>query len=719
MLSSPSGDDPVPVSGLEGALAGERVAAGVMGGGVGGGAGGGEGGGGGADGGYAEGARGGGAGEGGGGGGHATAVGAATGAEREGGGGGGVRGGGGGRLAPLQFALALPVFVLVALVTTLRRKLAGNDPGRKNAVASDASFFGSSGIWTAPLTKVIMALISCIVWGYTCIRLVDQHDAYWPDATVLAPGGVQRGDIRANPCFSFQDVRNTSGPDVCSALCNRTSRCTFWRFADVPPIPPNWPERRVCSLHEGGISHVYVSAEFSGDSFLRANQGPRFFGIKSDTPLDAYLGQIDGPGGGGCYHGNSWKDFIVIPAAFLTLFAALCLHGWRCSLCSSLGGGRAAAQLCVLLVVPLLVISACLTAGWTHHPLPEEDSDPDYYAWRGRELRVSFLRAASLGVTGFCTLMLLVRPRRSLWWICGGLFLHGTSQVAIAVIKAGHQEPAENWGWRAHTSWERYERTRLISSIANAAIALSAMFTVLGLNFRFKRAQKKARDGMKRAKAAYDVEWQELEGQAAVLNDIFDGAEENWKNQVQRLEEKWNDQCTELAKWFGIFPASDFVELYRQAHDVQPALLRRAGRWAHTHNGTHVCGQVKSPERALQKTFRSYGGDSRKLCDLARTTIVFENFEDMKECLKTIIGSQGKQMFAKIATLGQTKKEQNRFHRRYNEKGGNADGYRDMQLRIGIDGHVCEIQMHIDLMHELKDNEAHSKYTKFRDLMAK
>ena len=48
-----------------------------------------------------------------------------------------------------------------------------------------------------------------------------------------------------------------------------------------------------------------------------------------------------------------------------------------------------------------------------------------------------------------------------------------------------------------------------------------------------------------------------------------------------------------------------------------------------------------------------------------------------------------------------------------------TEGYRDLLFTVLIDGHVCEIQMHIKRMHELKNDDAHSKYKKFRDLTAK
>jgi hypothetical protein len=224
---------------------------------------------------------------------------------------------------------------------------------------------------------------------------------------------------------------------------------------------------------------------------------------------------------------------------------------------------------------------------------------------------------------------------------------------------------------------------------------------------------------MQDAKGKYDKVWDDLVKRdervirdLAKLNDDFGIAAKAWIEQVQRFGPR-DSVCTEIGRKLHIHPADDFVELYKEAHKAQPKLLAHADKWAKKHGGKRKGDRVKDPKRALQKTFRSYGGDSRKLCDLARTTIVFDSFDNMADCLQAIIKS-GKPMYRKISD-----KEQNRFHPRYTKEKGNVDGYRDMQLRIGIDGHVCEIQMHFHPVYKLKNAETQNNYTKFRDLMAK
>lgn len=55
--------------------------------------------------------------------------------------------------------------------------------------------------------------------------------------------------------------------------------------------------------------------------------------------------------------------------------------------------------------------------------------------------------------------------------------------------------------------------------------------------------------------------------------------------------------------------------------------------WA-PHKGRLRMGGVKNPERGTQKVDSAYGGDVSRLLDACREMVVFENVEQMCECLK-------------------------------------------------------------------------------------
>ncbi len=49
---------------------------------------------------------------------------------------------------------------------------------------------------------------------------------------------------------------------------------------------------------------------------------------------------------------------------------------------------------------------------------------------------------------------------------------------------------------------------------------------------------------------------------------------------------------------------------------------------------------LKSPQRSVEKLYRSYGGDVSRLVDLCRQMIVFEHLKDLVACLEIIINDE-------------------------------------------------------------------------------
>jgi hypothetical protein len=644
------------------------------------------------------------------------------------------------------------IFLLVALATTVKGRFVkiarcNCRDSESEASASDASFFGSSGIWTAPLSKVIIAVISCTLWGVVVEKTAKYNSSNGDgdglervvrgmvlglDSSVrgmLPPGGVRVGDIRANPCQPFKCYRNTtgtlaacdgaggqalavpkntSGPNACRAWCNSTTLCTFWRFVEIP-VQRTQPQQQLCSLHNGVITTLLPVSNTGWDRFTSFAGRQFYHGIKSETQLDSREHTTDG----GCR--PFFRPMVMVcyfPVALLTLIAALCLHGTfsRC------GRSRAAAQRCTLAVVPFLMVTAVLEWTWQPTvPTPEQQyGDPQYEGWLRLQNREMLAKAVVVVSLAFCVLFLVAWPRRSLLWNILGLLLFGVSQLVFAVTKGVARPAPDEHLLGAYAAWESYGARKNRESMIFFTLSLVAAVMGASFYYRFTQAQKKGRKGMKDAKDAYSAVWASLPNDGiGDFDRMVKQVKKTWKPQVQAVFPEKDDGFTmHLARRLHIYPASEFVELYRQAHKAQPALLKKASEWAGQHGGTHVPGKVKDPVRALQKTFRSYGGDSRKLCDLARTTITFKSFKEMTSCLEHInsdVQQLGDALFQKTS-----KKMQNRFDEDYEP----SDGYRDMQLRVGIGGHVCEIQMHIRAMHDKYKHEGwHQKYKNFRDLM--
>ena len=82
---------------------------------------------------------------------------------------------------------------------------------------------------------------------------------------------------------------------------------------------------------------------------------------------------------------------------------------------------------------------------------------------------------------------------------------------------------------------------------------------------------------------------------------------------------------------------SSIFELFVQAGAVNPLLQRKAAQWAAQHGGATTPSPVKSAARAVQKAHLVYEGDFRRLCDLARCTIVFDNLRSLAACLTAVV----------------------------------------------------------------------------------
>ena len=76
--------------------------------------------------------------------------------------------------------------------------------------------------------------------------------------------------------------------------------------------------------------------------------------------------------------------------------------------------------------------------------------------------------------------------------------------------------------------------------------------------------------------------------------------------------------------------------LLTQADELNDLLQAKLHDVCVAHGGEpHACG-IKAEARALQKVFRSYRGDWRRLGDLCRTSLVFDALAPLEACLRAI-----------------------------------------------------------------------------------
>ena len=169
-----------------------------------------------------------------------------------------------------------------------------------------------------------------------------------------------------------------------------------------------------------------------------------------------------------------------------------------------------------------------------------------------------------------------------------------------------------------------------------------------------------------------------------------------------------------------------------------------------------VRGPVKRPDRSLQKVVRKYYRDARCLTDIIRCCITLPSIESVRQCLEVIRckcvvgalpahGDRGTQMLS--VTMEEAKSES--FFKLVKIKDrfsvDQEDGYRYICLNVevawtitsesenslkfvsmyggwdkpNIRTHICEIQLVLDSMYDLKIKGCHENFVTSRNLLAK
>ena len=141
----------------------------------------------------------------------------------------------------------------------------------------------------------------------------------------------------------------------------------------------------------------------------------------------------------------------------------------------------------------------------------------------------------------------------------------------------------------------------------------------------------------------------------------------------------------------------------------QGLVAARVGR------GEHRVGAIKSRARAIEKLYRSYGGDASRLVDLVRTICKFDTLDDMISFVESLRG-------APLVVVG----SKNSLTTAFDSK--ESAGYRNINLSVivvdaftfshGLDAHVSELQLGLKSIEALRDEVGHMHYIKWRDIKA-
>mmetsp|Transcript_60146 Transcript_60146/g.159854 ORF Transcript_60146/g.159854 Transcript_60146/m.159854 type:complete len:757 (+) Transcript_60146:2012-4282(+) len=197
----------------------------------------------------------------------------------------------------------------------------------------------------------------------------------------------------------------------------------------------------------------------------------------------------------------------------------------------------------------------------------------------------------------------------------------------------------------------------------------------------------------------------------------------------------------ELSEELGIFDRDNLISsldhLFIQADCMQLVLLQKVKEWAMACGGmfplkgsseyVQICDVVANPQinikfakmksvaRALEKVVRSYGQDPSRLVDVCRQSVIFDDMAGIARCLSVLCAD------SEVVLL----RLKNRLDPSY-DAARLSGGYRDIAINLrivnaqtmdlGIDTHVCELQLLIRPFAELKSDEGHKRYVTFRNL---
>jgi len=160
----------------------------------------------------------------------------------------------------------------------------------------------------------------------------------------------------------------------------------------------------------------------------------------------------------------------------------------------------------------------------------------------------------------------------------------------------------------------------------------------------------------------------------------------------------------------GLFPLAKDVDL--ESGGFVPA-TKSMGMMSDQMSYQVKWGGIKKPLRAVEKACRSYNGDCSRLLDLCRQNCCFKTVRDLCSCLEAIRDD----VEVRVLRL------KNRMDLDYN--GASSAGYRDVAMnvkintettrKLGVQDHICEVQLILVCFAELKNDQGHRRYVKFRD----
>lgn len=181
---------------------------------------------------------------------------------------------------------------------------------------------------------------------------------------------------------------------------------------------------------------------------------------------------------------------------------------------------------------------------------------------------------------------------------------------------------------------------------------------------------------------------------------LFDGQlpfnAPGWRHAIHRLERATQGKSSEQ-------PVRTVDELYAHAAEAMPEFHAAATALAQAAGGNATLPTaLKGRPRAEQRIATSFEGHVERLTDLLRGRIVFSNLDALLGAVRACGDA-----FDIVAL-------KDRFTQPF------ADGYRDVLLNVRLsNGHVAELQLHLDETLAFADTGSHALYEQARAIFAR
>lgn len=271
---------------------------------------------------------------------------------------------------------------------------------------------------------------------------------------------------------------------------------------------------------------------------------------------------------------------------------------------------------------------------------------------------------------------------------------------------------------------------------------MASLAAVIFSTYTLNKTKAEAHSLIEKDKASYDAKWDayltEDRSKELVIKLQEDICQANCKSELHQTKQSELQQRY-WPSWLKISPMSSRSHRRRAAllkpkqvsKDLTCLFAQAIGLSQHFHEhvnsflvgvsgaeAKHPSG-VKKHKRAVEKMYRSYSGDASMLIDLVRSSITCESLDGIISVVNNICGDR----HIKILKI------KNRFDPKYDS--GDSAGYRNLSFSLlladsvteqcGVDKHVCELQVGLKVMDDLKNTKGdhgHDNYVKWRDKMA-